>query len=355
MALEILTTGPLTTVQDLGRSGYGKWGYRRCGACDKYAIQLANILAGNTAETDGVPVLEFTLSGGKIRFTGECVVAVTGADMSPKLDGEPFSMYQPRVVREGQILELGFAKEGLRTYLAVSGGLSLPVVMESCSTDTTCGIGGLEGRALKAGDIIKFRHEQTENTEEALVQRHIQSYIEDICGREQEFAITEEQFWLQQTSHPYRCVGNQLVPVMRVVPGPQEEAFTQAGKEALWRGVYQVTADSNRMACKLEGPALETVNGSDIISDGIVEGSIQVAANGLPMVMLSDHQTTGGYAKIGTVISTDISVIAQRKPGESVGFQYITPEEAGEAYRKEVRKLEWLRKEIVTKRKNRHM
>lgn len=370
MALEILTTGPLTTVQDLGRSGYGKWGYRRCGACDKYAMQLANILAGNDVEADGTsgaaetggfgttgaPVLEFTLSGGKIRFTAECVIAVTGADMSPKLDGEPFSMYQPKAVRAGQILELGFAKDGLRTYLAVSGGLALLEVMGSCSTDATCGIGGLEGRALMAGDVIELLMERKENAgKQAVMKKNVQSYIEDIRGREQDFAITEEQFWVKQTAHPYRCVGSQLVPVMRVVPGPQEEAFTEAGKEMLWRGVYQVTADSNRMACKLEGPALETVKSSDIISDGIVEGSIQVAANGLPMVMLSDHQTTGGYAKIGTVISADISVIAQRKPGESIGFQYITPEEAGEAYRKEVRKLEWLKKEIIMKRKNRHL
>lgn len=333
MALEIIETGPLTTIQDGGRIGYGKYGYRRCGACDKYAMRLANILAGN--EDDRAAVLEFTLSGGKIRFTEDTVIAVTGGDMSSALDGIPFAMYQPKVVRAGQTLTLGFARTGLRTYLAVCGGLCTPDVMGSCSTDTACGIGGLKGRALASGDVIATG---------------LQHYMEDLQDREEEFALTADQFWLKQPSYPYRSVGSQLVPVMRVVPGPQENAFTKEGREQLWRGVYQVSADSNRMACRLQGPVLETKKGSDIISDGIVEGSIQVASGGQPIVMLADHQTTGGYAKIGTVISSDLSAIAQRRPGESIGFQYITAQEAAEAYRKEERKLEWLKKEIFTKR-----
>lgn len=357
MSLEIVKSGPLTTIQDGGRAGYAKLGYRRCGACDRYAMELANILAGNR-ENSRQAVLEFTMRGGTIRFGTTAVIALTGADMEPKLDGSAVSMYQPLIVQPGQVLELGFAKTGLRTYLAVGGGLLLPEVMGSCSTDGTCGIGGLEGRALKDGDLVKLHvsgnHELPGGKVSRADRREIceaDRYREAVFGREKEFGIQDDRFWLRHPSYPYRCAGKELVPVMRVVPGPQEEAFTEKGRETLWRSVYRVAADSNRMACRLEGAELERVEGSDILSDGIVEGSIQVAANGLPMVMLSDHQTTGGYAKIGTVIHPDLSAIAQRKPGESIGFLYITPEQANEAYRKEVEKLEWLKRELVTKQK----
>lgn len=334
MALEVISTGPLTTVQDFGRCGLGNLGYRRCGACDKYAMQIANILAGNLDRSDTAAVLEFTLSGGKIRFTTDGMIALAGADMKPKLDSKDVRMYQSVEVRAGQILELGFAVDGIRTYLAVDGGIDTEPVLGSRSTDSTCALGGVQGRALRAGDVLK--------TGERI-------------GIKTAFSITDDMFWLKKPSNPYRSVGNQLIPVLRVVAGPQEDAFTEEAKENLRRGVYKVTADSNRMACRLEGLALAARAGADIISDGIVEGSIQVAANGQPIVMLADHQTTGGYAKIGTVISTDIPAIAQRRPGESIGFTYITPAEAGEAYRKEVRKLKWLKEEMVTKQKNRSL
>ncbi|MDO4344301.1 MAG: biotin-dependent carboxyltransferase family protein [Eubacteriales bacterium] len=331
MALEILAAGPLATVQDMGREGMGSLGYRRCGAADKYAMRLANILAGNMKAGTDVPeraaAIEFTLSGGRIRFTKAGRIALAGADMSPKLDGEDIPMYASVQVRAGQILELGFAARGLRMYLAVGGGINTKPVLGSRSTDCACALGGADGRALRAGDILETG-----------------KFTEQVGA----FALGEDYFWLKRPSHPYRSVGEQLLPVLRVVAGPQEEAFTEEAKENLRRGVYQVTSDSNRMACRLKGPALAAKGGSDILSDGIVEGSIQVAANGLPMVMLADHQTTGGYAKIGTVISTDIPAIAQRKPGECIGFTYITPKEAGEAYRKEVRKLEWLKQEMIT-------
>ena len=332
MAIKILTVGPLTTVQDFGRSGFGSRGYRRCGACDKYSMQIANILAGNMEDCALAAVLEFTLSGGKMEFTDNCQIALAGADMSPKLNGNPIAMYRSVKTKAGDILELGMAVDGLRTYLAVGGGIDTEKVMSSRATDCTCGIGGMDGRALREGDVLKT----------------------GVSGKEKvEFVITEEMFWLKKPSHPYRSVGNQLLPVLRVVAGPQEEAFTKEAREKLRREVYKIKVDSDRMAVRLEGPELKTKEGSDIISDGIVEGSVQISSNGLPMVMLADHQTTGGYAKIATVISTDIPAIAQRRPGECIGFEYITPAQAGEAYRKEVRKLAWLKKEIVMKQKNR--
>ena len=344
MALEVLSTGPMTTVQDLGRRGFGSKGYRRCGACDKYAMRISNLLAWNLARDDDSPVLEFTLFGGRIRFGEKTLIALAGADMEAKLDGKRIPMYQTVAVKAGQILELGAAKNGLRTYLAVNGGLDVPKVMGSCSTDTVCKIGGLEGSALRAGDRIELRRgswpwKDREDAEKAF------EYLKE---KKVEFTISEDLYWLKNASFRCRCMGQELIPVLRMVAGPQEEAFTEESMETLRRSVYRVGADSNRMACRLTGPRLEARDGYDIVSDGIVEGSVQVSANGQPIIMLADHQTTGGYAKIGTVISADIPAIAQRRPGESIGFLLVSPSEANEAYRTEEKKLAWLRGKLLT-------
>ena len=334
MAIEIRSIGPMTTIQDRGRQGYGSKGYRECGACDKYAMRIANLLAWNLEENDNSAVVELTLFGGRFYFTEETLIALSGADMSPKLDGVPVSMYQTILVKPGQVLELGAAVQGLRTYLAVNGGIQVPEVMGSRSTDTACRIGGLEGRALKAGDRLECR--------EAVLM------TEKFRRMKKKFVLADELFWVKNASFRYRSMGQELIPVMRIVAGPQEESFTQEAMDVLRRSIYQIGADSNRMACRLKGPVLEAVNGYDIVSDGIVEGSVQVSANGQPIVMLADHQTTGGYAKIGTVLSTDLAAIAQRKPGEKIGFLFVTPEEANEAYRLEEKKLQWLRSNILS-------
>lgn len=331
MAIEIRSVGPMATIQDRGRRGYGSKGYRECGACDKYAMELANLLAWNLDEKDNSAVLELTLFGGSFCFTEETLIALTGADMSPKLDGRAVSMYETIFVKPGQVLELGAAGKGLRTYLAVNGGLQVPEVMGSRSTDTACHLGGLEGRTLQAGDRIAYA-----------------SDLRSWKKRKRDFVFTEELFWAKNASFRYRSMGTELIPVLRIVPGPQDEAFTEEAFGVLKRSLYEIGADSNRMACRLSGPVLEAVKGYDIVSDGIVEGSVQVSANGQPIVMLADHQTTGGYAKIGTAVSTDLSAIAQRRPGEKIGFLLVTPEEAGEAFRLEARKLAWIRKNILT-------
>lgn len=343
MELEILSVGPMATIQDLGRQGFGSKGYRICGACDKYAMRMANLLAWNLEKEENRPVVEFTLAGGKIRFWEDGLIALTGADMSPVLDGKPIPMYQTAAVCSGQVLELGIAKTGLRTYLAVNGGIDVPTAMGSCSTDLSCGIGGLEGRALKSGDRLKTAAPSKPWQDENQVLR----LFATLKKKRAEFLLTEDLFWVKNASFRYRCMGRELIPVLRTVPGPQEDAFTEDAMDVFRRGIYHVGEDSNRMACRLSGPILEARKGYDIVSDGIVEGSVQVSANGQPIVMLADHQTTGGYAKIGTVISSDIPAIAQRKPGEPIGFYFITPEEANEACRLEEKKLRWLREKLL--------
>lgn len=343
MELEILSVGPMATIQDLGRHGFGSRGYRVCGACDKYAMRLANLLAWNLEEDGNRPVVEFTLFGGRIRFWEDGLIALTGADMEPALDGKPIPMYRTISVSSGQVLELKTAKSGLRTYLAVNGGMDVPMVMGSCSTDLVCGIGGLNGRALKAGDRLKtfFASQPWRDGKQAL------RLFDSLLKKNAEFILTENLFWVKNASFRYRCMGQELIPVLRSVPGPQEDAFSGETLDVLRRSIYHVGKDSDRMACRLSGPLLEAKDGYDIVSDGIVEGSVQVSANGQPMVMLADHQTTGGYAKIGTVISPDISAIAQRKPGEPIGFSLISPKEANEACRLEEKKLRWLREKLL--------
>ena len=326
MALEIMEAGPLTTVQDRGRRGFAAFGYQESGACDKYAMELGNILAGNEKTGDsGQAVLEFTLKGGKIGFTTREVIALTGADMDPRLNGSPIPMYCAVTAEPGDVLSMGTAVRGLRGYLAVYGGIRVPLVMGSRSTNLKCRIGGLEGRALQAGDVLETTGGLKEKKTAPL----------SLADPENE--------WLRLPSNPYRIMGAQRTVLVRAVPGPQAEAFTEEGLHTFERSFYRLTTDSNRMACRFSGPAVGTFHGSDIISDGIVEGSVQISSDGMPIVMLADHQTTGGYAKIGTVISTDIPALAQLRPGEQAAFKFVTPEEGIAACRREAEKLEWIR------------
>ncbi len=337
MGLEMIQPGTLSTIQDLGREGYQSQGFQKSGACDKYSMKLSNLLAGNLEETCHEAVVEFTLRGGEIRFTSPEVFSLTGADMQPLLNGEPVPMYAPVCAQEGDILTLSLAPTGLRTYLAVYGGISVPYVMGSRSTNLKCRLGGFMGRALKQGDCLP-----TGKTTE-----QVRAFIEMVKGRDDKFLLGEDKSFLRRPSTPSRYYGSNGYVLLRAVEGPQAGAFTEEGLKTFLRNPYQLSTGCDRMACKLEGPLIGLRKRADIISDGIVEGSIQISASGLPMVMMADHQATGGYAKIGTVISTDIPSLAQLRPGEWVTFQFITPKEAVGICRKEDKKLKDFRKRLM--------
>ncbi|WP_313073257.1 biotin-dependent carboxyltransferase family protein [Lacrimispora sp.] len=337
MGLEMIQPGALSTIQDLGREGYQSQGFQKSGACDKYSMKLSNLLAGNLDENCKEAVVEFTLRGGEIRFTSPEVFSLTGADMRPLLNGKPIPMYAPVYAQEGDVLTLSLAPSGLRTYLAVYGGISVPPVMGSRSTNLKCRLGGFKGRALKQGDCL-----HTGKTSE-----QVRAFMEMVKGREDRLALGEDKSFLRRPSTPSRYYGTHGYVLLRAVEGPQAEAFTEEGLKTFLRNPYQLTTGCDRMACKLGGPVIGLKESADIISDGIVEGSIQISASGLPMVMMADHQATGGYAKIGTVISTDIPSLAQLRPGEWVTFQFITPKEAVGIYRKEDKKLKDFRKRLM--------
>lgn len=318
MSICILAPGPLTTVQDLGRKGLAAQGYRSCGAADRYAAELANLLVGNAP---GDAVLESTLQGPTVRFEIAAVFALTGAEAPATLDGAPVPFYAPLFAPAGSVMALGMAGVGLRSYLAVWGGIAVDPVQGSRSTDLACHLGGFQGRALRKGDVLP-----TARPGDAA-----SAWWRTICRCGADHPLGDAV--ARTGSRLWRWEQDKQLPLLRAVPGPQWEAFAPSGQTAFTHGIYRLTANCDRMACKLRGPAIETVHGSDILSDGIVEGSVQVGGNGQPIVMLADHQTTGGYAKIATVISADLPALAQLRPGQDVTFTLTDPARAVAAAR----------------------
>ncbi|HHV06855.1 MAG TPA: biotin-dependent carboxyltransferase [Firmicutes bacterium] len=294
--LEVVMPGLLTTVQDRGRHGYQAFGMPVAGAVDEYALRIANILVGNP---EGAAALEMTLLGPQLKVLAPTKLALTGADLGAEINGQEFPRWQTVAVATGDEITFKAATSGCRGYLAVAGGIDVPEVMGSRSTYLRGKIGGLDGRALKVGDHI--------NANSAAAKKNIQT-------------------------------GAQLAPelmpryegpiTLRVILGPQDDHFTPTGQEIFLSSKYQVTTDADRMGCRLEGATIEHAAGADIISDGIPLGAVQVPGHGLPIIMLADRQTTGGYPKIATVASVDLSHIAQAKPGDEISFEAISRSEA---------------------------
>ena len=286
MSITVLNPGLLTTVQDQGRIGYQQFGVSVSGVMDPRSAALANILAGNGQEE---AVLECTMLGPQLRFDRANVIAITGGDLSPALDGQPVPGYTAVAVRAGQVLRFTAPKTGCRAFVAFAGGLDIPQVMGSRSTYMKAKIGGIQGRKLEKGDVIPFR-----KPAEALPRMEIRRLLPEFVP--------------------------QSVYTLRVVMGPQDDTFTSAGIGTFLSEAYTVTPESDRMGCRLDGPAIAHVDGADIISDGIAFGAIQVPSSGTPIIMLADRQTTGGYTKIGTVITADFRILAQLKAGDKVRF-----------------------------------
>lgn len=310
MKLTILSPGPLTTVQDSGRFGALGKGFSPGGAMDMDAMTVANLLVGNAP---GVGVLEMTMLGITARFDCETVIALTGADMSTRLNDEPIARYASVAVHPGDVLTMGAASRGMRAYLAVTGGFDLPLVMGSVSTNLKCALGGFQGRKLKTGDELPLNQ-------------------------------SGAPFLPRQVSPPEDypdCIS------LRVLLGPQDDAFTQKGIDTFLGCEYTVTDKADRMGIRLSGEIIESKNGVDILSDGIAAGSVQIPASGTPIIMMADRQTTGGYAKIATVISADLSRAAQARPGTRIRFVRVTEAEAIRLRRDAEKKRKQLEYELL--------
>ncbi len=323
LKMTILNPGPLSTIQDTGRYGVMAGGFSPGGAMDTCSLKIANLLVGNPL-TDGC--IEMTMSGIKARFDCDAVIAITGADMKPKLikseaqdtSGEMIPMYCAVEVKKGDILAMGIAGKGVRSYLAIAGGLDLPQVMGSMSTNLKCSLGGFQGRALRTGDELYLR-------------------------RESKIALLGPRSIKAENAYPDHLT-------VRIVKGPQEDYFTEKGMDTFLQEEYIVSEQSDRMGVRLLGSEIESKDGVDIISDGIVTGSVQIPASGTPIIMMADRQTTGGYAKIATIISVDVNKIAQARPGNTVHFQAVTLKEAVNLKKREEKNLKSMENRFLRQR-----
>ena len=310
--IEVQAPGLLTTVQDLGREGFGPMGVSPSGAADPVALRIGNLLVGNAEDTAG---LEMTLLGGRFVFWEDAVFALTGSDFGATLDGAPVPLWALHQAKSRQTLRVGPTQSGARCYLCVQGGIVGQEFLGSASTHLLSGLGGHEGRALRVGDMLKIGAAKAKD-----------------LFRPRALAATA---W------------ERLAPrkVLRVTPGPQSEWFSEAAQKAFYESTYRVAEESNRMGIRLEGAAIAvasaetgkeetgksacSIRGSgEMISEGVSLGAVQVPEGGKPIILFVEQQTTGGYPKIANVISADFHSLGQLRPRDEIRFERVDWETA---------------------------
>lgn len=299
--ITIIHQGFFTTIQDKGRWGYQSHGMPVAGAMDQYAYRAANLLAGNEGNA---AVIEMTMLGASFRFDNEQFVALCGADMQGTLNGAPIPNWSSFVVPRGAELKFGSAKDGCRTYLAIRGGLDVPVVLESRSTYTRGKIGGWEGRTLRQGDVLYIGQERSRTVQpQCLETRYIPRYSDEFN--------------------------------LRVILGPQDHLFSEEAIKTFFKSTYIITEQADRVSYRLKGPKIMPIKKTHIVSDALCLGAIQIPAHGMPVIMMADHQTTDGFPKLGAVVRADLAKLAQARPGNTISFTCAMEEEAIEALRNE--------------------
>jgi biotin-dependent carboxylase-like uncharacterized protein len=315
MTIEVVKPGALSTLQDLGRSGFQHLGVPVGGVMDERAHRVANLLAGNP---EGEATLEITLMGPSLRFTEAALIALAGADLSARLGGQPVPLETPILVRAGSQLEFGARIAGMRAYLAVHGGFVVATVMGSKSTYLRGGFGGFEGRALRKGDVLPLAAAGTGGLPARLAAR-LRAGTPGFCAIEDGPRVPD----VLQAAAPG--------PV-RVIAGRQWQAFAAEARQLFLRREFRLGPQSDRMGFRLEGPRLCLREPLEMISEAVAFGTIQVPPDGNPIVLMADRQTTGGYPKIASVASVDLPALAQRMPHEGLRFTMIALQRAQELY-----------------------
>ena len=307
--IEVQAPGLLTTVQDLGREGFGPLGVSPSGAADAVALRIGNRLVGNAEHAAG---LEMTLLGGRFAFPDGAVLSLTGSDFGATLDGRPVESWTAVEVKPGQALRVGPTRSGARCYLCVQGGIVVKDFLGSASTHLLSGLGGYDGRALRKGDALKIGaassrtgipacSSSSSNPSGALLGRRVAPKV------------------LQR-----------LAPrkVLRVTPGPQCDWFSEEAQRLFYASTYRVAEESNRMGIRLEGATIQAPASGEMISEGVALGAVQVPDSGLPIVLFVEQQTTGGYPKIANVISADFHSLGQLRPRDGIRFERVDWETA---------------------------
>ena len=289
--IQIKTPGLLTTVQDLGREGFGLIGVSPSGAADPISLRLGNRLVANAESAAG---LEMTLLGGTFLFPEGAFIALTGSDFGATLDGAAVDLGTSVDVRPGGTLRLGATRSGARSYLCVQGGIVVTPFLGSASTHILAGLGGFEGRSLREGDVL---------------------HIGPATGSFRKRTIAPQ---VLKYLSPHK--------VLRVTPGPQMDWFSESALRSFYAGTYRVSEQSNRMGLRLEGAPVSQSAGAEMITEGVSLGAVQVPPGGLPIILFVDQPTTGGYPKIANVISADLHRVGQLRPGDEIQFEQVTLE-----------------------------
>jgi biotin-dependent carboxylase-like uncharacterized protein len=303
--IQVLEPGLFTTVQDLGREGFGPLGVSPSGAADAVALRIGNRLVGNE---EGAAGLEMTLRGGSFQFPMGAVIALTGSHFDATLDGVPVEPWTSLLVDLCQTLRVGPSVfSGARCYLCVRGGISVEPFLGSASTHLLSGLGGHEGRALRKGDVLTI----------GLGTGGLPPWLPLVVPRHRKRTVAAKAL-------------ERLAPrkVLRVTPGPQSDWFPEAAQREFYASTYRVTEEANRMGLRLEGTALQEGAHGEMTSEGVSLGAVQIVAGGLPIILFVEQQTTGGYPKIANVISADFHSLGQLRPRDEVRFERVEWETA---------------------------
>ena len=333
MSIKVIKPGLLTTVQDLGRFGYQHEGVIVSGAMDTFALRIANLLVGNPENT---ATLEATLQGPSLFFEQDQLVAITGANMAPTINDVPVRLWRPLLIRAGSTLVMKNAQEGCRSYIAISGGLNLPKILGSYSTYLRAKFGGFKGRALLANDTLS-----TVNASSSIAQQ-LQKKLSDKAFGD----------WFIQpnwTLEPQPYMIYQEQDVIRAMRGMEHDLFHPDSHEYFWQGKFQVTAQSDRMGYRMLGSTLELSEPQEMLSSAVTFGTVQVPPQGSPIILMADHQTTGGYPRIAQIISTDLPKLAQVQPGKTIQFKEVSLQDAQALYLKQESDIEQLKSALSLK------
>jgi antagonist of KipI len=292
-SLVVESPGLLTSVQDLGRAGFGPIGVSASGAADPVSLRLGNLLLGNEP---GAAVLEMTVLGGGFVFPDGAIVALTGADFGAALNGQPIEMWTPHAALPGARLALGPSRDFGRAYLAVAGGIQVQPFLGSASTHLLSGLGGFEGRALRKGDVLALGEPKTKIRKQRISQSALQK----------------------------------LKPgkALRVTEGPQFDLFAEKTRRNFFRENFRVSEDSDRLGLRLEGAALAVDMAGQMITEGVCLGAVQITPSGQPIILGVEQQTTGGYPKIANVIGVDLHRLGQLRPRAEIRFELTSLEVA---------------------------
>lgn len=312
MSIQIIKAGVLDTIQDLGRFGYQHLGINPSGAMDKYSLQVANALAGNKA---GEAVIEMHFPASVFLFTKPALIAIAGADFSASINGDPLPHLHPVVVRKNDVLQFHKRMKGARAYLAIAGGFQVNEWLGSCSTNLKAKAGGWNGRSLQKNDEMVLRQQFP-------------------------FKTTQEEYlvlpWQADTGF------GDTYKEINVLQGTEWNRLTTGSKENFTMTSFVITQQSDRMGYRLNNIPLPMMNKEELISTAVGFGTVQLLPDGKLIILMADHQTTGGYPRVAYVISAHHSRLAQLNPGDKIRFRFTSQAKAEELFMKQQQHLQQL-------------